>query len=303
MSFSSNVKDEASKTKEYDAKTELLALLRLNSSIIFNNGMTIQFETSNISVAKRFVANIKKLYKEADIELYTKETTTLNKSKMCVVQVKQAKDIISDFKLLAFTNYEEINDKIQISSYLRGAFLINGSINNPEKSHHLEIRCKENKDAIFVQKLMNDFDLNSKIGKRRNELIVYLKDSEKIQDFLYIISAPQSYFKYNEILINRKVVSDVKKAINCELFNASKSLNAGSNQLQDIAIIEKYNIKVDEKIQELINYRKEYIDASLNELVSLYKENGKAATKSALNHRFRKIHEIALKLTEQNEEK
>lgn len=303
MSFSSDVKDEASKTKEYDIKNELLALLRLNSSIIFNNGMTIQFETSNISVAKRFVGNVKKIYKNADIELFTKEITTLNKSKMCVVQIKQAKDIINDFKLLSFSSYDEIYDKIEASSYLRGAFLINGSINNPEKSHHLEIRCKENKDAIFVQKLMNDFDLNSKIGKRRNELIVYLKDSEKIQDFLYIISASQSFFKYNEILINKKVASDVKKSINCELFNASKSLNAGSNQLHDIAIIEKYNIKVDEKIQELINYRKEYIDASLNELVSIYKEDGKVASKSALNHRFRKIHEIASNLIEQNEKK
>lgn len=299
MSFSSEVKEEVSKIKDYDEKSELLAFLRLNTSIIFSNGIALELQSSNASVAKRFVLDLKKIYKDCDVEILSRETNQLNRGNLCVVHVKDAKKIIEDFKLLSLNNYMDIVDKKSISSYLRGSFLINGSINNPEISHHLEIRCKENKDAIFVQKLMNYYDLNSKIGKRRNELIVYLKDSEKIQDFLYIIGATRSYFKYNEILINKKVKSDVMKSMNCELFNASKSYEAGQHQLEEIAFIEKHNIELDEKLLELIQYRKEYIDASLTELVNIYARDGKKATRSSLNHRFRKIHEIVENLKEQ----
>lgn len=298
MSFSSKVKDEVSKIKEYDALSELLAFLRLNTSIIFSNGLMLELQTTNISVAKRFVSDLKKFYKDVEIDLLSKETNTLNRSNICVVLVGNAKKIIEDQGLVSLDSYPEIKEKEKISSYLRGAFLINGSINDPEKSQHLEIRCKENRDAIFVQHLMNFFDLNSKIGKRRNELIVYLKDSEKIQDFLYIIGATASYFEYSEILINKKVKSDVIKSINCELFNASKSLNAATKQLEEIKLLESYKVQLDDKLKELIAYRKEYIDASLTELVNIYEKDGKKATRSSLNHRFRKIHELAEEIRE-----
>lgn len=298
MSFSIEVKEEITKIKEYDAKAELLAFLRLNTSIIFNSGMSLELQSSNFSVAKRFLADFKQEHKDANVSILTKETNILNKGNVCIVRISQAKSFIDEYKLLSLDNYEVLDNQDAQASYLRGAFLINGSINNPEVSHHLEIRCKENKDAIFIQKIMNNFDLNSKIGKRRAELIVYLKDSEKIQDFLYIIGATRSYFKYSEVLINKKVKGDVMKSMNCELFNASKSYEAGQNQLRDIAIIEKHTVELDDKIKELIAYRKEYIDASLTELVAIYEKDGKKTTKSSLNHRFRKIHEIAEKLSE-----
>lgn len=293
MNFSSEVKEEVSKIKNYDHYSELLAFLRLNTSIIFSNGITLELQNSNISVTKRFVADLKKQYKNLEVNIMSKETNYLNKGSLCVVQVFEARKIVEENKLLSLDNYDDIIEEEKASSYLRGAFMISGSINNPESSHHLEIRCKENKDAIFIQKLMNNFDLNAKIGKRREELIVYLKDSEKIQDFLYIIKATNSYFKYGEILVNKKVKSDVKKSLNCELFNASKSYEAGQNQLKEIALLEKYNVELDDKIKELIEYRKEYIDASLTELVSIYAEHGKKVSRSCLNHRFRKIHELA----------
>ena len=143
MSFSSEVKEEVSKIKEYDEKSELLAFLRLNTSIIFSGGVALELQSSNASVAKRFVLDLKKTYKDCDVDILSRETNQLNRGNLCVVHIKDAKKIIDDFKLLSLDNYKDILDKDSIASYLRGAFLINGSINNPEISHHLEIRCRK----------------------------------------------------------------------------------------------------------------------------------------------------------------
>ncbi|MGM9970940.1 MAG: DNA-binding protein WhiA [Anaeroplasmataceae bacterium] len=313
MSFSHEIKDELCQLPLGDSFTqmcELEALIRLSSEVLISIGnMSISFQTSNASIGRRFLTLLKN-YVKCDVTLITKKVNKLNQNNIYYINVDSVADILMDeFSLLTESkNKDDILSSFESrSAFLRGAFLAKGSVNSPKKSdYHLEIYTTSETDAVFIQIVMNSFDLNAKLTKRRDSLVIYIKEIQAIKDFLRIIGVSKGVFKIEENQIEREVRANIKRQINIDEANDQKTLNAAMEQIRYIRYLE-YNYPLEEldgKILLIMKVRKQNPEASLNELIEIlhskYNEN---ITKSGLNHRFRKIKELAQKLEEQINEK
>ena len=191
----------------------------------------------------------------------------------------------------------ELDDDIR--GYLRGVFLSSGSINDPKTSrYHLEFLINNSEEVVFIQKLLNYYSLNAKLLSRDKGFMLYIKEADKISDFLKIIGCSKAVLYYEEIRVYRDAKNKTNRLNNCEQANMDRVLQTAMEQLNFIKILEE-NLAVellDDKTKEALEYRKKYQEASLKELSEIISlETGKKITKSGLNHRFRKIKELALK--------
>jgi len=246
MTFARSVKEELTRIDSSKSMklAELSALLHLSGEVVYNKeGLFIEFTSSNIAITRRFVSLVKDLY-DAEVELFKKEGSNLKKSGMLVIIKSHTKQIVSEHSLLEENTYNydlltASNEEKQ--AYLKGAFLASGSVNDPIKpNYHLEIFTKSKNEAIYVQRLMNHFDLNARITKRRNGLIIYIKEAEAISEFLKVIGAYDSVFNYEDLRIQRDFNNSINRVINCEIANEKKTLDAANNQLSQIKLIKQY---------------------------------------------------------------
>lgn len=226
---------------------------------------------------------------------------------MYVVTVtSKVSTILSDISLIDENNnfLEYPKDYIvgsveEMKAYLRGTFLARGSINDPKTSYHLELLYDNKYEAVFVQRLLNQFDMNSKILMRDVKYMVYIKEAEKISDFLKIINAPSSVLYYENVRIHKEQKNNTNRLNNCEQANTDKIIATATFQIKEIEYIDSVlGIDfLDEKLKETAVYRLKYPEASLSELSEIMTlETGKSVSKSGLNHRFRKIKEMYDKL-------
>lgn len=304
MSFASDVKTELAKLKLDDCckKASLSALLQLAGEVSINiNGAHVTLKTMNNSIARLFISLVKELYDLPVNIIMSKQNLT--KNDVFNIVIDNANDIIKDYELFNkdYSHYNKFtkNDCCK-KAYIRCSFLANGSINDPKKSYHLEIKCRNEELAIYIQMLLNANRLNARISKRREELIVYIKEAQAIADFLYIVGANKAYFDYEDIRVNKDLSNLVNRKNNCEIANEVKAINAAKAQLEDIKIIELLE-GIDPKLIEVMELRKKNPTATLVELMEIYKnEYDKEITKSCLNHRFRRIHELASNPDEKN---
>ena len=308
MSYSSDVKDEISAIplkNLIEQMYELEGMLRLASEIIIEaDGIKISFQTANANVARRFL-NLLKNYIKCDISIASKKVNRLNQNNIYYININSMSDaLLEEFGLLTNSpNTDEIVSSSEtIAAYLRGAFLVKGSVNSPSSSnYHLEIYTTSSEESVFIQALLNHFDLNAKITKRRDNYIIYMKALESIKDFLRIIGSVQAVFMLEEAQIERELHSNVQRKLNIEVANDSKALKSAQEQLKYIRYIE-YNYqleKLDGRLLLIMKVRKQNPEASLNELIDILKnEHGEIITKSGLNHRLQRLKEIAVDLME-----
>jgi DNA-binding protein WhiA len=300
MSFTKEVKEELCQY-QYDECclfNELKAILRISSSIIIQTGKRlIEYQTSNLIVCERVIYLLNKVF-NVSAQLIEKEEKKLNIKHMYIILIDEKVDkIIIAFNLFNL-NIEYANRNLKScceSAYIRGAFLNSGSINDPEKSYHLEININNKTEAILVQKIMNKYNLNAKIAKRRNSLIVYIKEADKISDFLKLINATKNFLKYEDIKITKDFKNSLNRVIVCEIANEQKTLKAAKSQIDQINFIKKHlsDDKIDDKILLVMNLRLDNPDSSLNELKDIaFEEYNVQLSKSCLNHRFMKIKEL-----------
>jgi len=300
LSFAKRVKEELVQIQpsKEEALAEFSAMIELGTELAISERVkTLWFKSNNPTVARRFLGLLKGLYK-VENTLLTKKQGNFKKGYQIQLGVQEAiSDIMVEHSLFGENDKVDllIQNEETIKAYLRGAFLTTGSVNDPKTSeYHLEI-YSENKDSILrIQRLMNEFGLNAKITKRRNGLICYLKDVTSIEDFLRIIGASDTVFEYEDIRIKRDFNNSINRVLNCEIANEKKTIQAANIQMKYIDYIEKSRVKVDYKILQAMEIRKENPDASLNELVEYFEEKYKEKiTKSGLSHRFSKLKEIA----------
>jgi hypothetical protein len=181
-------------------------------------------------------------------------------------------------------------------AYLRGAFLAGGSINSPEtSSYHLEIQTFSQKQAEILQKLGNEFGLNAKVAQNKRGFIMYMKDAERISDFLRVTGATNQLFVYEDSRIKRDFLNSINRVINCDIANEKKAMDAANRQLKHIETIEALgNEEITKSLKEAIFLRKTYPEATLLELASISGTHfPEPISKSALNHRFRAIKDLA----------
>lgn len=310
MSFTSIVKTEISTIKT--TKTECLAELSgfLRSSFKNSDG-EFDIYTENINAAKRIYSSIKEIY-GVDCEIDIKTSVMFKKRKTYHILINEKKNfIMQDLSVIDFdgnfiksTMEYIVGSEDEIKAYIRGAFLACGSINDPKTSqYHLEFLFDYKEEAVFVQRLLNEFDLNAKILIRDKKYMVYLKDSDDISDFLKIIGTYNAVMYYENVRAMKEQKNITNRLNNCEQANTDKILMSSNEQIKEInLIIEKLGFEFfDEKLKEAVEYRLKYPESSLTELSEIISlETSKKITKSGLNHRFRKIKELANKIRQQD---
>ncbi|MDF2904430.1 MAG: hypothetical protein K0S25_2068 [Bacillus sp. (in: firmicutes)] len=307
MSFASETKKELTniEVKGCCSKSELSALIRMNGSLSFSNRkLIVDIQTENAAIARRIYTLIKKNY-QVQVELLVRKKMRLKKNNVYIVRLSdQAKSILEDLKILGegFTfvrviSSELIKKKCCKRSYLRGAFLAGGSVNNPEtSSYHLEIFSLYNEHNDSLCELMNTFSLNSKTLERKKGFINYLKEAEKITEFLNIVGAHNALLRFEDIRIVRDMRNSVNRLVNCETANLNKTIGAALRQVENIRYIDRtVGLQIlPGKLREIAELRVNYQDVTLKELGEMV--SGGNISKSGINHRLRKIDEIADKL-------
>ena len=185
-------------------------------------------------------------------------------------------------------------------AYLAGMFLASGSVNNPDTSnYHLEMSADSKQQAYYIQQLMNEYELNAKVIKRRSKYVIYLKSAEKIGDFLRAIGASNSVMEFETTRIDRSMANTVNRWNNCDIANEMKAMSASQKQIDDIAyVIDKAGIEIlDSKTQIVAKIRLANPELTLSELTDVYfDETGQTISKSGLHHRFKKISDEAERL-------
>lgn len=300
MSFTSEVKEEVCTLKldKADNISELSGII--GSSF---DGSNIRVVTESNGVARRIYSLIKDLF-----GIYPKITVrkwyNYNKKYLYIVEVLENKDkVLKNLGINEFVPAEFIwADEGLARAYLRGVFLTSGSINDPKTArYHLEFNLNVLEYAEFIKKLLNSFNLNSKILHRENHYMVYVKGAEKIGDFLRMIGAMKAVLYYEDIRIYRDHKNMTNRLNNCEQANVDRAIETALNQVKDISfIIENGNLDVlSEKEKIAADYRLKYPEASLLELAEIISmETESKTSKSSLYYRFKKIGEVADRLKE-----
>lgn len=177
-------------------------------------------------------------------------------------------------------------------AFLRGAYLCIGSMSDPEKSYHLEFDCIREEEAGLLQNLIGAFQIEAKIVERKKYYVVYVKEGSAICDMLNIMGAYVSLMNFENYRIVKEVRNSVNRKVNCETANITKTVTAASKQVQDIMLIQKTIgfAGLPKHLREMAELRLEYQDATLQELGELLVS---PVGKSGVNHRLRKLSEIA----------
>ena len=301
MSFTSKIKTEIS--NDVYGLSENMAELSaiLNISVKIDNDK-FEIYTENISVAKRIYKLLKEIY-HIEIKINPGEVNTLRGNKLIVLTVKDKVNLILNDLCIIKDNeriyvpslylIDELKDK---QSYLRGVFLMCGSINDPKTSrYHCEFVITNYDTAFYVNNLLNEMNFKSKLIKRDKNYMVYIKEAERISDFIKMLNATNALFYYEDIRIYRDHKNMTNRLNNCEQANVDKSIKASNEQLKLIAKL-KSLIDIDlldDKIKEICFYKEKYPESSMAELAQIISsETEKTISKSCVNHRFRKIKEI-----------
>ena len=298
MSFTGEIKTEISRQKY--SKLEKISLL---SGIIRNETIdkTIKIQTENKEVANLIFNLFQENYRIIP-KITVRKLYNYNKNLIYIIELNKKQEILDELSLKKIIpeNYI-IDDDNLMRSYIKGVFLAKGSINDPKTSrYHMEIVVDNKQYSEFINNILNQYNLNSKILKRENKYMIYIKEAEKIGDFLRLIGTTKALLYYEDIRIYRDHINMTNRLNNCEQANVERIIKTADDQIKDIELIQKYGIELlSEKEQIAAQYRLKYKDASLQELSEIISlETNQKITKPGLHHRFDKIKKLAQKLKE-----
>ncbi|RJX40316.1 DNA-binding protein WhiA [Paenibacillus pinisoli] len=306
MSFAAQTKKELTLIESDSCceRAELSALIRMNGSVsLSSRKVVLDISTENAAIARRIYSLIKKHF-EVHVELLVRKKMRLKKNNVYIVRMPtHVQEVLSELRIVSegfmFTNgidKEIVRKPCCKRSYLRGAFLAGGSVNNPEgSSYHLEIASMYEEHCGALVDLANKFDLNARCIERKKGFIFYIKEGEKIIELLNIIGAHQALFKFEDVRIMRDMRNSVNRIVNCETANLNKTIGAAVRQIDNIKLLQK-EIGLEslpEKLREVAEIRLQHPDLNLTEVGEMLR--GKVS-KSGVNHRLRKIDELAEKI-------
>ncbi len=311
MSFASETKKELVQIQTDDccAKAELSALIRMNGVIsLSNKGLVLDFATENAAIARRTLQLIKQLF-DTEVDLLSRKKMQLKKNNVYIIRIKKnAREIATELGIMS----ESVGFVLGIAkdlveydcckrAYMRGAFLAGGSVNNPEtSSYHFEISTLDEELANDLRDLLNVFGLNARVLERKKGYITYIKEAEKISDFLRAIEAYNAVLNFEDVRIVRDIRNSENRLNNCEIANETKTIAAAQRQIENIELIDLvYGIdSLPERLQHIAKLRLEFPEENLTYLSEISNERGLKLTKSGINHRMRKLSEIADEIRE-----
>ncbi len=308
MSFSLKVKNEVCKHIEInkqEAIAELSAIMKVSGTLLFTNKQfNFKITTENAAIA-RLVFKILKEHFGIHTEIMIKKNNSLKKNNIYIILISEeegVKSLLKEVGIIKETinvfslDYNIPKNIIECDecrrAYIRGAFLGGGSISNPEKTYHLEFVTHNEDYAKDLSNLINSYNLNSKVIKRKNSYIIYLKEGEQIVDLLNIIGAHASLLELENVRIMKEMRNNVNRLVNCETANLSKTVNAALRQVESIKFIEREIGlgRLPKNLRDVAELRIKYPDESLRELGKMLNP---PVGKSGVNHRLRRIEKIA----------
>ena len=309
ITFSQTVKNEVTRETDFsnERKVALLsAYLRINGVILFKNKATsLKLKTDNSKVAKYIYVSLKNFYSDFDIRLdFIKRA---NKKTIYEINIDSVDKLLDDLGVDYFEGKipKDIayNDET-IAGYLAGTFLASGSVNSPKTTnYHLEVSVNGENYAKWLQKLFGKYkklELEPKIIKRRDKYVLYIKKSEQISNFLVVIGAPVTCMEFEDERVERDYYGSANRVANFDEANMTKASINGRRQAKEIKYIDDvlgiHNLHNPKK--ELLCYmRMENKEASMIELAELLSEElGTKISKSNVNHMFRSLHDLYVKL-------
>lgn len=308
MSFSTETKNELARvTSENNCCniTELAALVRLAGSI-----QIVGYKKLNLKITTELNSIARKIFKLLKQNFGINTTISVNKNQMLkrnnsyvlmVTSEMGAEKLIKELGILAPGDGFYTLNKVPVNliqheeckrAFIRGAFLGGGSISDPGKNYHIEFVTNNNDFAESLKDFINSLGFNCKIVSRKNNYVVYLKESEQISDLLSIIGAHHALLSLQNTKIVKAMRNNVNRIVNCETANLSKTVNAAVRQVENIKFIqETVGISsLPDNLQEIAQLRVECEDLTLKELGEMLSPQ---IGKSGVNHRLRKIEEIA----------
>ena len=312
MSFSIKVKNELANhisNATHCRIAELAALISMCGSVIIdeNNNYKIRVKTETQPTAEKIKKLLWKTFK-VDVDISTRENAYSKVGRTYTLLVgdhQQALKILQATKLINENN--EIRENFSITNnivimkdcckraFIRGAFMAAGSISDPNKSYHFEIKCNSEKKAKQLIELLENYNIDGKMVARKGGYVVYIKEGEGIVDVLNVMEAHVSLMEMENVRILKGMSNYYNRQVNCETANIKKTVATSVRQIDDIDfIIQNKGIDyLPEKLQDIAWVRKENPDASLQELGEMLDP---PLGKSGVNHRLRKICQIAQEL-------
>ena len=209
-----------------------------------------------------------------------------------------------DFSSSELSYLRQFQNVDRIAGFLTGVFLASGSVTHPQSSHyHLEIASEDEsllEDIQYVLKKVKQYQFDFKLTHRKGKALLYLKKSDQIADFLIFLGATDATLDYENIRIARDFANSENRLQICQTANMSKTIQAAQRQIEDIKLVDAIvGLKAldHEKLHRLCLLRLEHDSSSLEELsVMMQTFYNAPMSKSHLNHLFRQLHQIALKL-------
>lgn len=287
MSFSSEVKTELAK---HLGKSRHCQIAELAALIAFE-GRIPAAESENRLLMQKYQLLLAELF-------HIEEIHTEEEARSVFSTVKMYNDVTGEPEPEDTVKGLLIQQSCCKRAYIRGAFLAGGSISDPNKSYHFEIVCRSIPQAEQLRDVINSFDMDAKIVARKKYQVVYLKEGSQIVDILNIMEAHVALMNLENVRILKEMRNLVNRKVNCETANISKTVNAAVKQLADIEYIrETAGLSyLPENLKEMALLRLEYPDAPLAELGTYLNP---PVGKSGVNHRLRRISEMADSLRQQ----
>ena len=297
MSFSQAVKEELSRHipgARHCQLAELAALVSFLCKLTTKGKETaLILETESPLIARKYFTLLNK-------------TLSIYKDKK-VITDQQALELLTALKMWRENERGETVCRLDVvdgillqqtcckRAFIRGAFLAAGSISDPRKAYHMEIVCRTSPQARQLRDVMNTFEAEAKIVERKGHYVVYVKEGSRIVDMLGVMEANVALMNLENVRILKEMRNSVNRKVNCETANIGKTVSAAVRQVEDIQLIEKKIglSKLPQSLQEIARVRLEHPDMPLKDLGELLTP---PVGKSGVNHRLRRISEIAEKL-------
>ena len=309
MSFSSEVKEELSRhvaTPRHCQIAGLAAIIYCSGLIRQedNGDVVLYLQDDNSHVIRKFFTLLRKAFNIGTSILENVSTVKENgrvyrpvlKDRDQVIAVLGAVRLM-DGKGNIRSQDAGINPMVTRNScckraFLRDSFLCLGSISDPNKGYHLEYVCASEQQALLLKELIESFEIEARIVRRKKYFVLYIKEGSDIVDLLNIMEAPISLMNLENLRIVKEMRNSINRRVNCEVANITKTVNAATKQIEDITYIrDHYGFdNLQGNLRQMAEVRLEHPDATLSELGT---HLDPPVGKSGVNHRLRKLSDLA----------
>lgn len=317
MSFSSEVKDELFrevKPARHCQIAELAAIFSMcgNIRISENDTYIIKIVTENVLVARKFYTLLKEAFDiNGEVAIGTAKHPGKNNNYTVIVRKNDyAVKLLKAFKIM--DDSMKLSEDMMVGNlvfqqacckraFIRGAFLVAGSISDPNKFYHFEIVCSSEAKANQLKEMINTFEVDSKVVMRKKSYVVYIKEGAQLVEILNVMEAHVALMSLENVRILKDFRNKINRKVNCETANLNKTVAAAVKQIKDIEYIrDTVGLgRLKEELEEMAKVRLENPDIPLKDLGQLLSQ---PVGKSGVNHRLKKISEIADSLRNDKEE-